>query len=148
MRINNEMRRHRDTVVRRTLNGETYQRGAGTFIMDGVPLSRCNVQQSKAADTDKYLLCGTCGVLLSLYAEDVRTCAKCKQECIRRPDPSASAAQENLYMQTVVHDWMKNRVGIQQQESPSRRVRRRDLTDDTSTVTSAAETYVRRVSYV
>ena len=133
MRVNNEMRGVRDIVARRTLNGETYQRGAGTFLMDGQPLSRRVVMETKAEDTNKYMLCGTCGVMLSL-SDPSAICLKCKQV-----DPRS--LPDETFMSRVVGDWMKHEVGIQK-DREKRTVVRSNLTDDISTVTSAAETYM------
>ena len=129
MRINNEMRRHRDTVDKKTIKGETYNRGSGSFIMNGAPLLRATIEQADPRQSDKYLLCGTCGVLLS--TTEVTACLKCKQETL----------DERNYLLHVADDWMAQRVKIQHQ-NPGRFVRRRDLTDEVSTVTSAAETHM------
>lgn len=129
MRINAEMTGVRSEVARRTLNGETYQRGAGTFTMDGVALSRSTVQEAKAEDTTKYLLCGTCGMLLSF--NNLTNCKRCKQ----LPPP------DDYFMAQIAKDWQRRRIDLQSgQHSPI--VRRKNLTDDCSTVTSAAETYL------
>jgi len=131
MRVNNEMRGVRDIVARRTLNGETHNRSAGTFIMDGQPLGRTAVLQAKAHETCKYLLCGTCGVMLSLRDPDA-FCLKCRQV-----DPRS--LPDETFLSRVVSDWMAHKVQIQHE--PERVVIRKDLTDDTSTV-SSAETYL------
>jgi hypothetical protein len=129
MRINNEMRRHRDTVTRRTLNGETHQGGAGTFIMNGQPISRNACLGSNPKDTKKYLLCGTCGVLLSI--NNLKVCTKCKQLEIN----------EDIYMTKVADDWQSRKLDMQH-VNPNKFISRRNYTDEISTVTSAAETYL------
>ena len=128
MRVNNEMRKHRDTVAKKTMNGETYNRGSGSFIMDGVPVLRTTIAQAKPASRDKYLLCGTCGIVLSIT--EITACRKCKQE----------ALSEDNYLLHVADDWMAQRLNIQY-KNPHMRIRRRDLTDEVSTVTSAGESY-------
>jgi hypothetical protein len=130
MRVNNEMTGIRNIVDRRTRNGETYQRGAGTFIMDGQPLCRGTIQDASSKAFQKYLLCGTCGILLSI--DEAKVCKKCKQI-----DPN-----EDTFMVRVVGDWMNQRVQIQH-KSPGPPVIRKDYSDDVSTVTSAAETYIK-----
>ena len=67
---------------------QPYRAGAGTFLINGEPITRNSLAGAKSRLIDKYVYCGTCGSLLdhgqssldlTRVPDDVKTCTRCKQ---------------------------------------------------------------------
>ena len=131
MRINHEMTTMRQKVREKAIDGFGFTSAPGTFMLNGNQLSRSSVQNCSSHETDKLYLCGTCGSLLS--NNRVVHCESCKQMKV----------SDKSFIGTLADDWRRRKVSIQFQppEHERRPVRRVDLTDDASTVTSGDRSY-------
>lgn len=128
MRVNQEMMTHRMKVRKMINDGNGYNRAMGNFMLNGSMVNRNTIEDCRSGDISKILYCGTCGSVLSTSM--VASCTKC---CQRRVDPYDNQDA----MAQLVEDWQRREVEIQY--NPHRRiVKRVDLTDDVSSVTSGA----------
>lgn len=132
MRVNHEMSVMRDKVREKTIDGFGFTQAPGQFLMNGDQINRRVIENCSSHETDKIVMCGTCGVTLS--NTKVIHCARCRQMEVK----------EDTFIGTLADDWRRRKVSIQYKPPKHERrlVQRMDETDDLSSVTSGDRSYL------
>ena len=132
MRVNHEMSVMRQRVREKTIDGFGFTSSPGLFLMNGDLLSHRTIENASSHETDKIVMCGTCGTTLS--TSQTVSCRKCRQMEVK----------EDTFIGTLADDWRRRKVSIQYKDPLNERklVRRTSETDDVSSVTSGDRSYL------